>query len=204
MLITVSEWWGKIDWPTAVTSAVGAAIAVTAGAWLKGYASAAGKRAATKEDINEVIEKLKAVTTTAAEIKAEVGDKAYRRKSIFDLKEEAYRQILLYLEELSTYYDDRKRAAGNHAKDQEFIDRGAKLHAQMRKGLANAQLAGANAVLAEWAQCIEEIRDVLDRDLTSEQVISMTIARFEPAKERIIKIAQQDLAAGLSAAPTVK
>jgi hypothetical protein len=101
-----------------IVSAIGSAV----GSFVKAYLSEKGKQLATRQDIEDVLEKVKAVTREQETIKAEIAGGLWSRQTLWNQKRELYGEILNILFDLRLRASDLLSGFGepNTVADERF------------------------------------------------------------------------------------
>jgi hypothetical protein len=82
-----------MDTTTIITVPVLSAIGGWFGSYMQGYMSQKGKNLATHEDIDKLVEQVKAVTQTTKEIEAKISDQVWDRQRRWELKRDLILKI---------------------------------------------------------------------------------------------------------------
>ena len=91
-----------MDWTTIIAVPLLAAIGGWFGSYFQGYMSEKGKNLATHEDIDKLVDQVKAVTQTTKEIEAKISDQVWDRQRRWELKRD---QIVKLADQMSIAKD---------------------------------------------------------------------------------------------------
>lgn len=83
-----------------LTTLAGSCVGATIGAFLSGYYSERGKRLATHEDIQKVLEELRATTSVAESVKSAVSHDAWKAQMCWHERKKAYHEMLEFMEQV--------------------------------------------------------------------------------------------------------
>jgi hypothetical protein len=145
------------------TNFVGVILAVTIGAFLKSYMTTWAKRAATKEDLEKLENKVSLLTTTAENIKADVRGALWEKQNRWESKRDFYVQAVDLIERTLRVFRNEKRLLSKanylptEADEESFSEalltstrKWSRLSLELDMTMKKGRLFIDNAVLAAW------------------------------------------------------
>jgi hypothetical protein len=154
--------------------------------YLKGYGEEKGKRLATNEDIDNVLEQVRAVTRETAAIQAEISGGLWLQQWQLGQKRDSYAHLIDALENIQVQRGSIRRGdADAKQREQDAID-------EFRRARAMARLLLPPEVVAGIGQLLRAIRTV-DPSSSTEEDYRASKRKIEAARDKVVEIGKVEL-----------
>ncbi len=154
--------------------------------YLKSYAEEKGKRLATNEDIENVLEQVRAVTRETAAIQAEISGGLWLQQWHLGQKRDSYTRLIDSLENIQVQRGHIRRGdTGAKQREQDAIE-------EFRRARALARLMLPAEVVAGIGRLLRTIRAVDPTGSTEEDYLASKRA-IEAARDKVVEIGKVEL-----------
>jgi hypothetical protein len=159
--------------------------------FLKAYFEGRGKNLATKQDISNVLEQVRAVTRETEKIKAEISGGLWDRQWLKMQKRDAYVRLIDTLENIRLSRGNTHRITGgpSHADARHQLDDAI---AEFRRARALARLIVLPEAIDAIGPLLQEIRPIDASSCTPDE-FAKSQALIGAARDRVVEIGRRDL-----------
>jgi hypothetical protein len=172
-------------WPELVkflSSLLGALVGGSFVAWTAGYYSEKGKRLATKEDVNNVVEQVRAVTRETELIKAEISGGLWKQQWQLAQKRDSLVRLIDALENIRLQRTNVRQRSAEPERLQEAIE-------EFRRARALARLLFPSALIETMRDLIRSI--IFAPDTTEGFMESQR--RVAAVRDRVVELGKIEL-----------
>jgi len=159
--------------------------------YLKAYAEEKGKRLATKEDIDNVLEQVRAVTRETEIIKAEISGGLWQQQWHLTQKRDCYARLVDALENIQLQRSSLRRAADGTPRA-EARQRGEEAILEFRRARALARLILPPDVISGIGRLLRAI-DPFDPASCTEDEMATSKKLITAARDRVVDFGRRDL-----------